>query len=106
MPGIRERIKSVASSSSHIVVRLQQALLERHKLGFPGMEEEQAKLAPKEIREGLLEEVTLELSLEGDLSFRRQRMGEGYPRRGDSRAKAGKYEVCSGLVTTGGLMGL
>lgn len=63
-------------------------------------------MAPEEIREGLLEEVTLELSLEGDLSFRRQDVEEGHSRRRDSRAKAGKYEVGSGLVISGGLMGL
>lgn len=52
------------------------------------MEEGQAKLVPKEIREGLLEEVTFELSLEGYLSFKRQGMGEGHSRNGDRRAKA------------------
>lgn len=39
-------------------------------------------LAPKEIREGLLEEVVLELSLDGDLSFRRQGMVRGIQERG------------------------
>ena len=35
------------------------------KLGFLGMEEGRAEQAPKGTREGLLEEVTLEPSLEG-----------------------------------------
>lgn len=61
-------------------------------------------MAPKGIREGLLEEVTLELSVEGDLGFNRQGMGEGHCRRGDSRTEAGKHEVCRGLGTRSGLV--
>lgn len=85
----------------NLLVRLKQG---RHKLGFLRTEEGQAKLAAKGIREGLLEEVTLELSAEGTLGFRRQGMGEGHCRRGDSRTKVGKHQVCSGLGTRGGLM--
>lgn len=33
-------------------------------------------------------------------------MGEGHPWGGDSRAKAGKQEACSGLGARGGLVGL
>ena len=71
VPGIGERRKPlVTSSGSGSDGDARRSSVRRQKLGFPGTEEGLAERAPKGSREGLLEEVTLELSLEGSLGFR------------------------------------